>query len=471
MSEHPHFALRSQRVIVGDEMIPACVEIKNQLIHAIHPYDVDFNAREDDGSLIEDCLIEDLGNKVLMAGLVDSHVHINEPGRTEWEGFNTATQAAAAGGITTLVDMPLNCIPVTITKAAFTEKLAAVDDKLWVDCGFWGGVVPHNLDDLDELLTAGVLGAKSFLIDSGIAEFPPVAEQDIAQALPILAKHNVPYLIHAELDCQHGAAANKSTVANITDKYQSFLNSRPKQWENDAVALMVKAAKEAKIKGHDAKVHIVHLSSAQALASIKQAKAQGLQFTAETCPHYLTLASENIPDGKTLFKCCPPIREQENQDKLWQALNDEIISFIVSDHSPCTPQLKHIDSGDLEKAWGGISALQFGLPLIWTEAKKRGFSLVDISRLMSFETAEFAGLSKIKGQIVPGRHADLCVFDDECEYQISTEMIKHKYKITPYVGKTVCGKILQTYLRGKLIYCDDEFIDLPQGKPLLKGQF
>ena len=441
MNDHPHFALRSLRVIVGDEMIPACVEIKDQIIYAIHPYDVDFTSFIDD-HLIEKCLIKDLGNKVLMPGLVDSHVHINEPGRTEWEGFNTATQAAAAGGITTLVDMPLNCIPVTITKAAFDEKLAAVSDKLWVDCGFWGGVVPHNIDDLDELLTAGVLGVKSFLIDSGIDEFPPVNEQDISKALPILAKHNVPYLIHAELDCGHSAAADKSAAATITDKYQSFLNSRPKKWENDAVALMVKAAKDAKKKGHNAKVHIVHLSSAQALASIEKAQAQGLRFSAETCPHYLTLAAETIPDGKTLFKCCPPIREQANQDKLWQALKDDVLSFIVSDHSPCTPELKHIDSGDLDKAWGGISALQFGLPLIWTAAKQRDFSLVEISRLMSFETAEFAGLSKIKGQIVPGRHADLCVFDDECEYQISTAMIKHKHKITPYVGKTVCGKIL-----------------------------
>jgi allantoinase len=456
---NPHFALKSQRVILGDEMIAACVEIKDQLIHAIHPYDVELS------TLFEGCLIEDLGNKVLMPGLVDTHVHINEPGRTEWEGFNTATQAAAAGGITTLVDMPLNCIPVTINKAAFAEKLQAVSDKLWVDCGFWGGVIPQNIEDLDELLYAGVLGVKSFLIDSGIDEFPPVSEHDISKALPILAKHKVPYLIHAELDCHHSAEVEIGT------NYQSFLASRPKKWENDAVALMVKMAKEAQQQGHKAKVHIVHLSSSEALNSIQQAKAQGLNFSAETCPHYLTLAAENIPDGKTLFKCCPPIREQANQEHLWQALKEDVISFIVSDHSPCTPQLKHIDSGDIEKAWGGISALQFGLPLIWTEAKQRGFSLVDLSRLMSFETADFAGLSKIKGQIVPGRHADFCVFDDQAHYQITTEMIKHKHKITPYVGKTVCGKILQTYLRGQLVYCDDEFIDLPQGQPLLKGQF
>ncbi|MFT5162060.1 MAG: allantoinase [Alteromonadaceae bacterium] len=446
-----HFALRSQRVITKGEMIPACVEVKNQKIIAIHDYAVSL-----------DCAIEDLGNLVLMSGLVDSHVHINEPGRTEWEGFNTATQAAAAGGITTLVDMPLNCIPVTINKAAFDEKLAAVSDKLWVDCGFWGGVVPDSIDDLDELLNAGVLGVKSFLIDSGIEEFPNVEADDIRRALPILAKHNVPYLIHAELDCDHTPAPE------IGDNYQSFLASRPKSWENDAVALMVKLAQEAADNGDRTKVHIVHLSSAEALKSISQAKAQGLEFTAETCPHYLTLFSESIPNGKTLFKCCPPIRENDNRETLWQAVADGRISFIVSDHSPCTPQLKHIDSGDVEKAWGGISALQFGLPLIWTEAKQRGFSLVEINRLMSQETAKFAGLSNYKGQIASGFDADLMVFDDTSEYAISTEMIKHRHKITPYVGKVVCGEVKKTYVRGHLVYCDDKFKDSPIGKPLLK---
>ena len=448
-----HFALRSKRVITGGEIVAACVEVNNGRISAIH----DYNHQPD-------CQIEDLGDNVLMPGLVDSHVHINEPGRTEWEGFNTATQAAAAGGITTLVDMPLNCIPVTINKAAFDEKLAAVSDKLWVDCGFWGGVVPGNLTELDELLNAGVLGVKSFLIDSGIDEFPPVEAEHIRVALPILAKHDVPYLIHAELDKE------QSEPAQIGDNYQSFLASRPKHWENEAVALMVAMAQEAKANGHDSKVHIVHLSSAEALTSISQAKAQGLQFTAETCPHYLTLFSEAIPNGKTLFKCCPPIRENENREVLWQAVEDGRISFIVSDHSPCTPQLKCVDSGDVEKAWGGISALQFGLPLIWTEAKKRGFSLIDISRLMSFETAKFAGLASIKGQISPGFDADFAVFDDKAEYQISKEMIKHRHKITPYEGTDVTGEIVSTYVRGTLVYTDNEFKHSPMGKPLLKGQ-
>jgi len=449
-----HFALRSRRVISNGTMLAACVEVQDEKIIAIHPYQQQLA-----------CVCTDLGDAVLMPGLVDSHVHINEPGRTEWEGFNTATQAAAAGGITSLVDMPLNCIPVTTTKAAFLEKLAAVQDKLWVDCGFWGGVIPSNLAALDELLTAGVLGVKSFMIDSGIDEFPPVEAHDISNALPILAKHNVPYLLHAELDNEH------LPPAAIGDNYQSFLASRPKHWENEAVALMVKLAQQAQQQGINSKVHIVHLSSAEALDSIANAQAQGLAFTAETCPHYLTIAAEQIPNGKTLFKCCPPIREQHNKEQLWQAVKQGTISMIVSDHSPCTPQLKHIDSGDLEHAWGGISALQFGLSLIWSEAQQRGFSLVDLSRLMAQAPAEFAGLSSVKGDIAVGKHADFCIFDDSASYQISTEMIKHRHKISPYVGQTVNGQVLATYVRGQLVYQDDSYSAKPFGKPLIKGQF
>lgn len=448
-----HFALKSKKVIINDAMIAACVEIKDELIHAIHPFNQSLN-----------CVVEDLGENVLMPGLVDTHVHINEPGRTEWEGFNTATQAAAAGGITTLVDMPLNCIPVTTTKAAFMKKLNAVKDKLWVDCGFWGGVIPDNINELDELLSAGVLGVKSFLIDSGIAEFPNVEPKDIRLALPVLAKHDVPYLIHAELDC------GDHNDPMIGDRYQSFLESRPKKWENNAVSLMVDLARQAKAEGHNNKIHIVHLSSDEALTIISQAKAEGLLFTAETCPHYLTIAAENIPDGKTLFKCCPPIREENNRQNLWQAIKQGVISFIVSDHSPCTPQLKRMDSGDLEKAWGGISALQFGLPLIWSEAKQRGFELFEISRLMSFETAKFAGLDKIKGKISVGYHADFLIFDLQSNFVINNDMIKHRHKITPYVGRKVSGQIRQTYVRGKKVYDNDQFVDKPVGRPLLKNQ-
>ncbi len=448
-----HFALQSKNVIVDGEMIAACIEVKNELIYDIHPYGQELN-----------CEVKDFGEYAILPGLVDSHVHINEPGRTEWEGFNTATQAAAAGGITALVDMPLNCIPVTTTKAAFQEKLDSVDDKLWVDCGFWGGVIPENINDLDELLTAGVLGVKSFLIDSGIEEFLPVEAKDIRLAMPILAKHDVPYLIHAELDCGH------FDDVEITKEYNSFLESRPKSWENNAISLMVDMARESKEKGDNCKVHIVHLSSDEALDTIAQAKSEGLRFTAETCPHYLTIASENIPDGKTLFKCCPPIRENKNREHLWQAVTDGRLDFIVSDHSPCTPELKHIDTGDIEKAWGGISALQFGISLIWTEAKERGFTLVDIAHLMSAETAKFAGLDSVKGEIKIGNHADFLVFDANAQFTITNEMIKHRHHITPYAGRTVIGQVQHTFVRGHHVYQQDQFINAPFGRPLLKGK-
>lgn len=448
-----HFAVKSINVIVAGEMKPAIIEVENELITAIYEYEKALN-----------CEIKDFGELVIMPGLVDSHVHINEPGRTEWEGFNTATQAAAAGGITALVDMPLNCIPVTTTKAAFQEKLDSVDDKLWVDCGFWGGVIPQNINDLDELLNAGVLGVKSFLIDSGIEEFPPVEAKDIRAAMPILSKHDVPYLIHAELDC------GSFHDVEITKEYNSFLASRPKSWENDAISLMVDMARESKEIGDNCKVHIVHLSSGEALNTIAQAKDEGLRFTAETCPHYLTLASENIPDGKTLFKCCPPIRENKNREHLWQAISDGRLDFIVSDHSPCTPELKHIDTGDIEKAWGGISALQFGISLIWTEAKERGFSLIDIARLMSSETAKFAGLDSVKGAIKVGNHADFLVFDPNTQFTITNEMIKHRHNITPYAGRKVIGQVEHTFVRGHHVYQQDQFINSPKGRPLLKGK-
>jgi allantoinase len=448
-----HFALKSKNVIVDGKIKAASVEVKGDFIIAIHAYEHNLN-----------CEVKDFGEYVLMPGLVDSHVHINEPGRTEWEGFNTATQAAAAGGITALVDMPLNCIPVTTTQAAFQEKLDSVDDKLWVDCGFWGGVIPQNIDNLDDLLNAGVLGVKSFLIDSGIEEFPPVEAKDIRAAMPILAKHDVPYLIHAELDC------GSFHDVEITKEYNSFLESRPKSWENNAISLMVDMARESKEKGDNCKVHIVHLSSDEALDTIANAKKNGLRFTAETCPHYLTIASESIPDGKTLFKCCPPISENKNREHLWQAITDGRLDFIVSDHSPCTPELKHIDTGDIEKAWGGISALQFGISLIWTEAKERGFSLIDIARLMSSETAKFAGLDSVKGAIKVGNHADFLVFDPKAQFIITNDMIKHRHNITPYAGRKVTGQVEHTFVRGHHVYQQDQFINAPVGRPLLKGK-
>ncbi|MEH6570180.1 MAG: allantoinase AllB [Halioglobus sp.] len=451
MSEEITFALRSRRCIINGTEQAATVVIDGDVIVDVLGYDEK-----------PACPVEDLGNKVLMPGLVDTHVHINEPGRTEWEGFNTATQAAAAGGITTVVDMPLNCTPVTTTADALQQKIDSLGNQLWIDCGFWGGVVPDSLADLEALLEAGVLGVKSFTIHSGIDDFQRVDESHIAQAIPILAKHDVPYLIHAELDTED------TEPPEIGSRYQSFLASRPKKWENDAIDMMIELCRDAKTKGSNGRIHIVHLSSAEAIPAIAAAQQEGLNISAETCPHYLTLFAEACPDGKTLFKCCPPIREDENRQQLWQGLADGTIQFVVSDHSPCTPQLKHIDTGDIEKAWGGISSLQFGLSLIWTEARERGYSIAQIADWMATRPAQFAGLGARKGQIAPGFDADLLVFDDIGEYLITADIIKYRHKITPYEGRTVKGVVLRTYVRGAIVYQDGELTGSPRGQALLK---
>ncbi|WP_199611086.1 allantoinase AllB [Flocculibacter collagenilyticus] len=448
----PTLAIKSQRVLLEGQFQPATLFIKQGKIHSI-------KSNEDDSNCPLDMPIHDVGHLAVMPGIVDTHVHVNEPGRTDWEGFDTATHAAAAGGITTLVDMPLNCIPVTTSADALQQKINAIEGKLWVDCGFWGGVTPESIEELPQLLESGVLGVKSFLIDSGIDEFPPMTAPDLINALPIIEKFQVPYLIHAELD------TNKSPPATIGKHYQSFLASRPKAWENQAIQLMIDLAKQHAPNAH---IHIVHLSSAEAIQDILAARAQQINITVETCPHYLTLWAEAIPDGKTLFKCCPPIRENDNRMQLWQALKNEEINFIVSDHSPCTPQLKLIDSGDIEHAWGGISALQFSLPLVWHEAKAQNISLAQISQLVSTATAEFAGIGHQKGKIAEGYDADLLIFDDEKTFTIENSMIKHKHKFTPYAGKQVTGEIVHTYLRGNLIFSQDQFYGAAQGRPILK---
>ena len=452
--------VKSERVLIEGHFTPATIVIENGKISSIE--DLNFPVT----SAHSKTKIHDFGKKTLIPGLVDTHVHINEPGRAHWEGFATASQAAAAGGITTVVDMPLNCNPVTTTADALNQKLASLEEKLWIDCGFWGGVVPDNLDDLDDLLKAGVLGFKSFTIHSGLDEFPRVEEKHVRQAIQKLAKSDVPYLIHAELEDERDSTASLSGDQNV--RYVDFLASRPRAWENNAIEMMISLAEEARLGSSEVHIHIVHLSSSDALDMINAAKKSGLRISTETCPHYLTLNAESIPDFNPLFKCTPPIREAANNDNLWWGLGEGIIDFIVSDHSPCTPELKHLDTGNFLHAWGGISSLQFGLPLIWTEAKKRGYSLQQVIDWMAYQPAKFAGLGASKGKIAVGYDADLVVFDERLTSRISAETIKFRNKITPYLGRDITGSVEQTFLRGNLIYDLGIFSHKAQGQPILR---
>lgn len=391
----------------------------------------------------------DFKDLVVLPGLVDTHAHINEPGRTDWEGFETATRAAAVGGITTVIDMPLNSIPATTSLAALGTKEAAASGKCRIDYGFWGGVIPGNSAELEPMVRAGAFGFKCFLCPSGVDEFPHVVEKDLRAAMPILARLGVPLLVHAELE---------SPVAvheRDPRKYRGFLESRPQKWEVDAIRQVIELARET-----GCRTHIVHLSAADALPILERARAEGVSITAETCPHYLSFTAEEIPDGATHFKCCPPIRESDNRELLWRAIAARQIEFIVSDHSPCTPGLKLRESGDFAKAWGGIAGLQFGLPVIWSEMRSRGFGLGDLAQLMSSRTAAFLGLESRKGAIAPGMDADFVVFDPVAEARIEEANVLHRHSLTPYAGRSVRGRVIRTFLRGTEIAADG----LPTGK-------
>lgn len=397
----------------------------------------------------EDIPFESFGDKVIMPGVIDAHVHINEPGRTEWEGFETATKAAAAGGITTLIEMPLNASPVTTTVDALKLKLEAAKGKLHVNVGLYGGVVPSNTNDLNELLSAGVFGIKAFLTHSGIDEFPNVTEADLRKALPILKKHNAKLLVHCELESP--STVTLSPSKRNSRSYAEYLASRPAKWETDAIALMIRLSEE-----FDVHVHIVHVSSAEALPLIRDAKKRGLRITTETCPHYLVFCAEEIPDGATEFKCAPPIRERANNDLLWEALKDGTLDFVATDHSPAPPEMKESKSGDFMKAWGGIAGLQFLLPAFWTGAKERGFWLEDVARLLCSAPADFLGL-KQKGRIAPGCDADLVIWDPEASFVLREEDIQHRHKLTPYARRTLCGVIDRTVSEGRTVYRDGSF--------------
>lgn len=430
-------AFVSSRVVVGDAIRPAAVLVKRgTIVDVVWPHE-----RPSDIDVI------DVVDDVLMPGLVDSHVHINEPGRTAWEGFATATAAAARGGITALVDMPLNSIPPTTTVAALDEKMDAARGQCAVDVGFWGGVVPGNAGELAALVKRGALGFKCFLIDSGVAEFQNVAEKDLHRALGILREAGVPLLTHAELQGPIDAHAAALRALGLPHQsYRHHLESRPRAAEDEAIALMVRLCRE-----HRARVHIVHHSSSSSLAAIAQARSEGLALTAETCPHYLTFAAEEIPDGATWFKCTPPIRERENNEQLWQALKEGVLDAVVSDHSPCSIALKKLELGDFDAAWGGISSLQVTLPATWTGARARGASLVDVVRWMSARPAALAGLTR-KGALARGKDADLVAFDPDAPHVVDQAELQHRNKLSPYHGRSLTGTVRGTWLRGEQVW-------------------
>lgn len=446
MSKGSSYSLYSQRVVLPAGTQPATVYVAAGKI-----------VRIEAGRKAPEA--EDLGTAVLMPGLVDPHVHVNEPGRTEWEGFWTATRAAAAGGVTTLVDMPLNSDPVTTTQKAFALKCDAAQGQCWIDVGFWGGVIPHNQSELMPMAQQGVLGFKCFLVHSGIDDFPQSDRVVLEQAMPILKQAGVPLLVHAELE---GDAPIHSEAQ--AQSYRAFLASRPKDWEDRAIRLMIALCQES-----GCHTHIVHLSSATALPDIQAAKAAGLPFTVETCPHYLYFAAEAIPDGRPEYKCMPPIREQENQRQLWQALQQGLIDCVVTDHSPCVPELKLCEAGDLVHAWGGIASLQLGLPSVWRQASVRGLSLEQLVQLMCTTPADFIGQPQ-KGRITVGADADLVVWEPEARFALKPEQIFFKHPISPYLYQELQGVVRRTYLRGALIFAEGQHQQGPQGHFLLGRQ-
>ncbi|MCM2576663.1 allantoinase AllB [Streptomyces meridianus] len=410
---------------------PASVAVTGGRIEGVLPYDAEVPAGAQ---------LEDFGDDVLLPGLVDTHVHVNDPGRSAWEGFASATRAAAAGGITTLVDMPLNSIPPTVSVAHLETKRAVARGKAYIDVGFWGGAVPGNLRDLAPLHEAGVFGFKCFLLPSGVDEFPHLGADELTGAMREIAGFDGLLIVHAEDPHLIGSAPHAPGP-----RYADFLASRPREAENAAVSRLIGTAKRL-----GARVHVLHLSSADALPLIAGAKREGVRVSVETCPHFLTLTAEEVPDGATEFKCCPPIREAANQDALWQGLADGVIDCVVSDHSPCTPDLKRFDTGDFAEAWGGISSLQLGLPAVWTEARRRGHAVEDVARWMATAPAELAGLDR-KGAIEAGRDADFAVLAPDETFTVDPVRLHHRNPVTAYAGRTLHGVVRSTWLRGRRI--------------------
>ena len=446
--------IRSRRVVLPDGVRPASVHIRGETIAAVRGFlDTRGGGR-----------VHDFGELVVMPGLVDTHVHINEPGRADWEGFATATHAAAAGGVTTLIEMPLNSVPATTSVAAFKKKLRAASGKLQVDVGFWGGVVPGNARELPGLFRAGVFGFKCFLVPSGVPEFEYVNEKDLRHALPVLKKLDATLLVHAELP---GPIEKELRHLRVADprKYRTWLLSRPPAAETGAVALMIRLCRE-----YGVRTHIVHVSAAGALPLLRRARKQGLPISGETCPHYLYFAGGAIPDGCTQFKCAPPIRDAKNRDALWEGLRRGTLDCVVTDHSPSPPEMKRLDSGDFLKAWGGIASLQLGLAAVWTEAAKRGLDPAALARWMCHSPARLAGLAQRKGAIAPGCDADIVVWDSQREQTVEPGKLLHRHKLTPYALERLRGVVEKTFLRGQCVYDGREFPVGAAGRVLLRGK-
>ncbi len=443
-------AFLSKRIVTPQGTRPGALLVEDEKIRAIcRPSEVP-----------ADAVVHDCGDDALLPGLVDTHVHINQPGRTEWEGFRTATQAAAAGGYTTLVDMPLNCLPETTTVAALEEKRSSAQADCFVDWAAWGGAVADNQQHILPLARAGVLGFKCFLIYPGCDGFTMIDQQQLEAALPFIAESGLPLLVHAELAGPIDAATERLRDADWRS-YATYLASRPDEAELQAIRLMLRLCRQ-----YSFRLHIVHLSTALALDELKAARAEGLPITVETCPHYLHFAAEAIPDGTTLLKCAPPIRSKENQHHLWRGLRDGTIDMVVTDHSPCPPAMKREDSGRFDQAWGGIASISLALSIIHTECCDRGFTLDDIVRWMSSAPATLAGINHRVGALEAGRDANFIVFDTNAEFTVTPDKLHYRHAISPYLNEKLRGVVKATYLRGQVVYREGSFAPAPSGREI-----
>lgn len=440
----PPVVLTSRRILIEGAMGPGSLHLKNGVIDAIQPYN----------NLPAGVPVLDYGNLVIGPSFTDAHVHINEPGRTHWEGFETATKAAAAGGITTLIDMPLNSSPLTTSVQALEIKRSAANGKLWVDCGFYGGIIPGNESEIPRLVRAGVRGFKAFLCHSGLDEFPNATEKELRTVMPLLAMENIPVLVHAEL-------ADFRQPINPGDErmYTAYMNSRPQKMETAAIEMMIQLCRET-----GCPVHIVHLAASDALPAILAAKKEGLPLTVETAPHYLFFSTDEIPDGDVRFKCAPPIRNKKNRDSLRIALMEGYVDFVATDHSPASPDVKEHERGNLVSAWGGISSLQLLMPALWSSVKHLGASPADIHNWLSHKPSAFINREEQPAGLRVGQTANLVVWNPDESFPVTADLLQHRHKLTPYDGEKLYGKVESTWLRGRQIYSNSGLQNKGYGK-------